>query len=215
MTDALNLAQGRDLAKASVINASRLKSGFDRAAALVALVLLSPLLLLVAVIIRLDSPGRVLFTQQRYGLDGTTFRIYKFRTMTATASTEAFRQATAGDFRITRLGRVLRNTSIDELPQLLNVLKGDMALVGPRPHPIALDDTYSPQISDYMLRYAVRPGLTGLAQVSGQRGPTPTVEDMARRVKFDLDYIERWSFWLDLQILFRTIGCMTEVRHAK
>ena len=184
---------------------SCLKRAFDILGAVAGLVLLAPLLVFVAALIRLDSPGPVLFPQERYGLGGRTFRIYKFRTMTATASREIFRQATIGDARITRIGNVLRRTNIDELPQLFNVLVGDMSLVGPRPHPLALDEHYRQIIPGYMRRYTVRPGMSGLAQVTGHRGPTPTTQSMAARVALDLRYIEVWSFALDLRIVIATI----------
>ena len=184
---------------------SGLKRTFDVVGAGCGLVLLAPLLVFVALLIRLDSPGPVLFSQDRYGLGGRTFRIHKFRTMTASASREAFRQATLGDARITRLGNILRRTSIDELPQLFNVLLGDMSLIGPRPHPLALDEHYRNILPGYMTRYAVRPGMSGLAQVTGHRGPTPTDESMAERLARDLQYIETWSFLLDLRILFATV----------
>lgn len=181
------------------------KRAFDILGAGGGLILLTPLLVFVALLIRLDSAGPVLFPQDRHGLGGRIFRIYKFRTMTATASREAFRQATVGDARVTRLGHVLRRTSIDELPQLFNVLKGDMSLIGPRPHPLALDEHYRRIIPRYMIRYAVRPGMSGLAQVTGHRGPTPTTESMSARVAQDLRYIEAWTFGLDLRILLATI----------
>jgi putative colanic acid biosysnthesis UDP-glucose lipid carrier transferase len=181
------------------------KRTFDILGAAAGLILLAPLLALVAVLIRLDSPGPVLFPQDRYGFGGRTFRIYKFRTMTATASRETFRQATVGDARITRLGNILRRTSIDELPQLFNVLVGDMSLIGPRPHPLALDEHYRQIIPGYMGRYTVRPGMSGLAQVTGHRGPTPTTESMAARVEQDLRYIEAWSLALDLVIVVATV----------
>lgn len=181
------------------------KRALDILGAAAGLVLLAPLLALVAVLIRLDSPGPVLFPQDRYGFGGRTFRIYKFRTMAATASREAFRQATVGDARITRLGSLLRRSSIDELPQLFNVLVGDMSLIGPRPHPLALDEHYRQIIPGYMNRYTVRPGMSGLAQVTGHRGPTPTTESMAARVEQDLRYIEAWSFALDLRIILATV----------
>jgi putative colanic acid biosynthesis UDP-glucose lipid carrier transferase len=188
------------------------KAALDRLGAALGLLMISPLLLMVAALIRLDSPGPILFRQTRYGRGGEPFRIFKFRTMTAAASRAAFRQATDGDARITRVGRILRHSGIDELPQLLNVLIGDMSLVGPRPHPMALDEQYAPLIPHYMDRYAVRPGMTGLAQVRGHRGPTPTVEAMAARVALDLDYIANWSLGLDLVILLRTPWlCVTEV----
>lgn len=180
------------------------KALFDRSAALLGLLVLCPFLLAVALMIRLDSPGPALYRQKRYGRDGHVFFIYKFRTMTQEAGRQSFRQAQPGDARITRLGAVLRSTSIDELPQLLNVLMGQMSLVGPRPHPIALDDRYAEFIPNYMLRYRMRPGMTGLAQISGQRGRTPTVEAMAQRVALDLEYVNRWSLGLDLRILLNT-----------
>lgn len=203
--DILRLDATAERAAPLPINASRLKPAIERSAAAVGLVALSPFLLLVAAAIRLDSPGPVLFRQARHGRDGRIFHIYKFRTMSAAASREAFRQATGGDARVTRLGRFLRASSIDELPQLLNVALGDMALVGPRPHPLELDRQYQGQIAGYMLRYRARPGITGLAQVSGHRGPTPTVDTMARRVALDLDYIAGWSLAGDFKILLRTV----------
>lgn len=181
------------------------KRAIDLFGAATGLLLLAPLFLVVALLIRLDSRGPVLFAQQRHGLGGRTFRIHKFRTMTAAASRERFRQATIEDARITRVGRVLRRTSIDELPQLINVLLGDMSLIGPRPHPIDLDLHYAPLVAGYMRRYSVRPGMSGLAQVIGHRGPTPTVEAMAARVAHDLAYVDSWTIGLDLCILLRTV----------
>ncbi len=195
---------------------SRRKAVLDRVTALFLLLLISPLLLLVAIMIRLDSRGPILFRQDRHGRDGEIFSIYKFRTMTADASRQAFRQATVGDVRVTRFGRILRRTSVDELPQLLNVLRGEMSLVGPRPHPIALDRQYGKTIPNYMQRYAVRPGMTGLAQVCGHRGATPTVEAMAARIRLDCEYISKWSFALDLRILMRTPWhCFFEAGHDR
>lgn len=188
------------------------RSALDRAVALAGLVLLLPLLLAVAAMIRLDSPGPILFRQARRGCGGGVFTIYKFRTMSEAAGREAFRQAMPGDPRVTRLGRLLRRTSIDELPQLLNVLRGDMALVGPRPHPLELDARFAALLPAYMERYAVRPGITGLAQVSGHRGPTPDVETMARRLACDLDYIADRSLARDLKILLRTVLRLVEMR---
>lgn len=194
---------------------SVLKRAFDVAGAAAGLLLIAPLLAITALAIRLDTPGPVLFVQDRHGLGGRIFCIYKFRTMTAAASREAFRQATHGDARVTRIGNILRRTSIDELPQLLNVLLGDMSLIGPRPHPLALDEQYKPLVDDYMRRYSVRPGMSGLAQVSGHRGPTPTADAMAERVELDLAYIDSWSFGLDIRILLRTVlPWWREVRHG-
>lgn len=206
----LPLAQDR----AKRIVQSKIKRGLDVFLASSALIVLSPLMLGVALAIRLDSPGRVIYRQQRYGLRGETFRIYKFRTMTAAASASSFRQARAGDPRITRIGRFLRRTNIDELPQLLNVLLGHMSLVGPRPHPLALDDAFAVSIPALMRRYDVRPGITGWAQVNGLRGETATVADMAIRVEHDLDYIRRWSPAFDIAIIVRTALGRTAYKNA-
>jgi putative colanic acid biosynthesis UDP-glucose lipid carrier transferase len=183
-----------------------LKRGLDIVGALIALVLLSPLLLVTAIAIRLESPGPVLFRQQRYGTDGHPFPIYKFRSMTqaACASTDVA-QATRGDMRVTRVGRFIRRTSIDELPQLINILMGDMSLVGPRPHAVPHNEHYRRLIRGYMLRHKVRPGLTGWAQVHGLRGETETVDKMEHRVRFDLDYLRQWSVALDLYIVLLTV----------
>jgi putative colanic acid biosysnthesis UDP-glucose lipid carrier transferase len=183
-----------------------LKRGLDIVGAAIALVLLSPLLLATAIAIRLESPGPVLFRQQRYGTDGRPFAIFKFRSMTqaACASTEVA-QATRGDMRVTRVGRFIRRTSIDELPQLFNILMGDMSLVGPRPHAVPHNEHYRRLIRGYMLRHKVRPGLTGWAQVHGLRGETETVDKMENRVRFDLDYLRQWSVALDLYIVLLTV----------
>lgn len=182
-----------------------LKRVFDLVVSAAALVLLSPLLLIVAVLVRLESPGPALFTQVRYGEDGKPFSIYKFRSMTtaACASTEV-RQATQGDARVTRLGRFLRRSSIDELPQLLNILRGEMSVVGPRPHAVPHNEHYRTLIRGYMLRHKVKPGLTGWAQIHGLRGETETLEKMAHRVQFDLDYLRQWSLALDVYIVLCT-----------
>ncbi len=184
-----------------------LKRGFDVVCSGLALLALSPLLLLVALAIRLESPGPALFRQLRYGADGRPFSIYKFRSMTTTAcaATDVV-QATRGDARVTRLGRLLRKSSVDELPQLLNILLGDMSLVGPRPHAVPHNEHYRGLIRGYMLRHKVRPGLTGWAQIHGLRGETETVEKMAKRVEFDLDYMRQWSLALDVYIVFCTFG---------
>ncbi len=165
-------------------------------------------MLLIAAAVKLTSPGPVVFSQKRYGLDGKSFRIYKFRTMTEVEDGESqftFTQASRRDKRITRLGAFLRRTSLDELPQLFNVLVGDMSLVGPRPHPVALNESQRKLIDGYMLRHKVKPGITGLAQVNGFRGETDTPEKMQRRVRFDLEYINTWSLGLDVYILWRTL----------
>ena len=177
----------------------------DATLAVVALLTLTPLLVLIAVLIRLDSQGPAWFRQTRTGLNGRQFQIYKFRTMRVQEEGAVVRQATKGDPRVTRIGAILRKTSLDELPQLLNVLRGQMALVGPRPHPLALDAYYGAEIPVYNHRFAVKPGITGWAQINGSRGETPTVAHMQRRAELDLWYIEHQSFGLDLQILVRTV----------
>jgi Undecaprenyl-phosphate glucose phosphotransferase len=195
-----------ELKRAPLTSAERLlKRTLDIFGATVGLVLLSPLLLLVALVVKLDSPGLALFTQTRNGFNGRGFRIFKFRTMYVAEDGPQIRQATRGDLRVTRFGRVLRRTNIDELPQLLNVLIGDMSLVGPRPHAAAHNTEYEKLIADYAFRYHVKPGITGWAQVNGFRGETPTVDLMSKRIELDLWYINNWSIWLDIRILVKTL----------
>jgi lipopolysaccharide/colanic/teichoic acid biosynthesis glycosyltransferase len=184
--------------------AALLQGGLEKLLAFAILVALSPVMLAAAIAIRMDGAGPVFFRQERHGLGGRIIRIYKFRTMRVVEPGCSAQQAVPGDARVTRVGRFLRATSIDELPQLLNVLAGDMALVGPRPHPIALDKQFSPLIIGYMARYGVKPGITGLAQVKGHRGPTPDLETMRKRVEADVEYARRKSLVFDLQILART-----------
>ena len=169
------------------------------------LLLLLPLLVLIAVAIRLSSRGPIIFTQRRYGLDGREIGVYKFRTMLVTEDGGHIRQASKTDERITRVGRVLRRSSMDELPQLINVLQGRMSLVGPRPHAVAHNEEYRKLIKGYMLRHKVLPGITGLAQINGWRGETSNLEDMEARVNYDLDYLRHWSPLLDIKILLFTI----------
>jgi putative colanic acid biosynthesis UDP-glucose lipid carrier transferase len=186
----------------------------DVFAACCCLILLSPLLILVALVIRIESRGPVIFRQTRTGCHGKIFQIYKLRTMTVLEDGADVKQVAPNDARVTRLGLILRKTSIDELPQLINVILGDMSLVGPRPHALAHDAYYSEVIDIYDKRFAVPPGITGLAQVSGCRGGTPEVDDMRRRVEFDLAYIENWSLRLDMRILLRTIRQVLRDQHA-
>ena len=181
------------------------KRCFDMIGATSVLLLLSPLMLLTALLVKLDSHGPVFFFQTRNGFNGRAFRIVKFRTMNVLEDGNAIRQATRDDPRITRLGRWLRRTNIDELPQLFNVLTGNMSLVGPRPHPVALNNEYDKLIANYALRNHVKPGITGWAQVNGYRGETPTADLMGQRVSHDLWYVNNWSMWLDIRILFRTL----------
>lgn len=183
-----------------------LKAALDRLGALAGLLLLGPLMLLIALAIRVDSPGPVLFRQRRHGGLGNAIEVYKFRTMHHDDDA-AYRQATRDDRRVTRVGAMLRRSSLDELPQLLNVLRGEMSLVGPRPHPVALNHEFTGKIDAYMQRHRVKPGITGWAQVHGLRGETDTLEKMERRVAYDLHYIENWSLWLDIRIL-----CLTLIR---
>jgi putative colanic acid biosynthesis UDP-glucose lipid carrier transferase len=169
------------------------------------LILTAPLLLAVALLIRLDSAGPIVFRQTRLGLGGRPFGILKFRTMNVVEDGEHVVQAARNDARITRAGAFLRAASLDELPQLLNVIKGEMSLVGPRPHATAHDALYATLIPGYELRQSVKPGITGWAQVNGLRGETDTLDKMVKRVEHDLEYIQRWSVWLDLKILVLTI----------
>jgi putative colanic acid biosysnthesis UDP-glucose lipid carrier transferase len=169
------------------------------------LLVLAPLLLFIALAIKLTSPGSVLFRQRRYGLDGKEIIVYKFRSMRVSEDDEKVVQATRDDPRVTPIGRFLRKYSLDELPQIINVVQGRMSLVGPRPHAVAHNEEYRAVIKGYMLRHKVRPGITGLAQVNGCRGETKTVEDMRKRVQYDLDYLRHWSLGLDLSIIFKTI----------
>ncbi len=177
----------------------------DCTLATIGLALLAPLFALVAIAIKLDSPGPVFFRQRRYGKNNTIFRIFKFRSMTVAEDGSVVRQAQRHDPRVTRVGRILRRTSIDELPQLINVLLGEMSIVGPRPHAIAHDDAFERQHDLFARRRRVRPGITGWAQVNGFRGETPTSDLVRQRMDCDIYYIDNWSIWLDLEIIIRTI----------
>ncbi|MGH6888047.1 MAG: exopolysaccharide biosynthesis polyprenyl glycosylphosphotransferase [Rhizomicrobium sp.] len=180
------------------------KRTIDLAGASVLLVLLAPLLFVLCIAIRIDSPGPAMFRQRRLGRDGRPFRILKLRTLSVIEDGSAIRQVTKNDPRVTRLGRILRRFSIDELPQLVNVVRGDMSLVGPRPHALAHDRDYAALIPEYTLRQSVRPGITGWAQIHGCRGETATPEEMRRRVRLDLWYLAHAGLRLDLGILFAT-----------
>lgn len=167
-----------------------------------------PLWPLIAVAIKAESAGPILFKQQRRGRYLSTINVLKFRTMTVTEDGPAVRQAIANDPRVTRVGHFLRRTSLDELPQLINVVRGDMSLVGPRPHALVHDDEFARTVVLYPDRHQMRPGMTGLAQVKGLRGATTADGSVAARVSADLDYIRNWSLWLDVKILFRTVGAV-------
>ncbi len=190
------------------------KRSLDLALSGLALVLLVPLLALVAIAIKLDTSGPVLFRQTRNGFNGRPFRILKFRSMRVMEDGQAVQQARRQDPRVTRVGAWLRRLSIDELPQLVNVLRGDMSLVGPRPHALAHDDQYTRLIANYAHRHHMKPGITGWAQVKGYRGETPTVDAMEKRVEYDLWYIANWSVWLDLRILVRTALSLVHVKNV-
>ncbi len=180
------------------------KRALDLCVAIPALILLAPVLAIIAALIALDTRGPVLFRQTRTGMDGKQFDIFKFRTMNVCENGARIEQAHRNDPRITRIGRVLRRTSLDELPQLINVINGEMSLIGPRPHAIAHDKLYTALIENYVLRQCVKPGISGWAQVNGHRGETPTIEAMQARVEHDLWYARHASFALDVEILFRT-----------
>jgi Undecaprenyl-phosphate glucose phosphotransferase len=183
-----------------------LKRGMDVGAALALIVLLAPLLAMVAMLIKLDSRGPVLFRQKRHGFNNEPIQVLKFRSMTTFQdSRDEFRQAVRNDPRVTRIGRIIRRTNIDELPQLFNVLWGDMSMVGPRPHAVAHNDMYADQIRSMSRRHNVKPGITGWAQVNGLRGETDTIEKMRKRVEYDLYYIDNWSFVFDLKIMVMTL----------
>lgn len=184
------------------------KRALDALAAGFGLIALSPLLVLVAILIKLDSRGPIIFRQTRRGFDNREFKIWKFRTMMVLEDGPQIRQVERHDARITHIGRILRRASLDELPQLVNVLKGEMSIVGPRPHAVAHDLAYRAVIAQYALRHHVKPGITGAAQVLGFRGETATLAQMEARVQRDLWYINHWSLWLDFKIILQTFGAL-------
>jgi len=171
-------------------------------------------LLAIAIGVKLSSPGPVFFRQRRYGLDGQQITVYKFRTMTVLEDGANVRQAQKDDCRVTGFGRFLRKTSMDELPQFINVLQGRMSVVGPRPHAVSHNEIYRKLISGYMVRHKVKPGITGWAQVNGFRGETETVEKMEQRIEYDLAYLRNWSLRLDLLILLKTVLVLFGDRRA-
>lgn len=191
-----------------------LKRGSDIVLAALGLLLTAPLMVAIAIAVKRSSPGPILFRQRRYGLQGEEFVVYKFRTMKVCEDGPEIRQACQDDPRATAVGRVLRRSSLDELPQLFNVLQGTMSLVGPRPHAVAHNEHYRKLVSGYMLRHKVRPGITGWAQVNGLRGETANLEQMRLRVQYDLDYLRRWSLPLDLWILLKTVFVVVRDRNA-
>lgn len=182
-----------------------LKRASDLILAAFILTLLSPLMLALALTVKLNSPGPVIFKQRRYGLDGEEIIVYKFRSMSVTEDGDTIAQARRNDNRISRLGALLRRTSLDELPQFINVLQGRMSIVGPRPHAVAHNEFYRPLIKSYMLRHKVKPGITGWAQINGFRGETDSLDKMEGRIRYDLDYLRNWSLRLDLHIIVKTV----------
>jgi putative colanic acid biosysnthesis UDP-glucose lipid carrier transferase len=187
-----------------------LKALEDKVLSILILILISPILLLVAIAVKLDSPGPIFFRQKRTGWSGKSFKIWKFRSMVVhQEETGKLKQAEKNDSRITRVGAFIRKTSLDELPQIFNVLSGDMSLVGPRPHAIQHDKEYSQRIFDYFARHHIKPGITGLAQVRGLRGETKDINQMIQRVESDIEYINKWSVWLDITIIVRTVFSLT------
>ncbi|PWI34812.1 undecaprenyl-phosphate glucose phosphotransferase [Vibrio albus] len=183
---------------------SFMKRAEDIILSMLIIALISPVLLAVAVGVKLSSPGPVIFKQQRYGLDGKPIKVWKFRSMKTQDNGPVVKQATKNDPRITPFGSFIRRTSLDELPQFFNVLMGTMSIVGPRPHAVAHNEEYRGLINKYMLRHQVKPGITGWAQINGYRGETDTLDKMEKRVEHDLVYIQSWSLWLDIKIIFLT-----------
>ena len=186
----------------------------DFSGALFGILFLSPVMLALAIGVKLSSPGPVLFRQVRYGIAGKAINVYKFRSMQVASNDAPVIQATVNDPRVTPFGNFMRRTSLDELPQLFNVLSGDMSLVGPRPHAVSHNELYRKLVSGYMFRHKVKPGITGWAQVNGLRGETETLEKMQKRVDYDLYYVQHWSFWLDIVIIWRTIKVLFGDKNA-
>lgn len=182
--------------------------------ALLIVILISPVLLAIALAVKLSSPGPVVFKQRRYGLDGDEIVVYKFRSMSVCEDGGTIKQAERNDSRVTPLGAILRKSSLDELPQFINVLQGRMSIVGPRPHAVAHNELYRTLIKGYMIRHKVKPGITGWAQVNGYRGETDTLDKMQGRINYDLDYLRNWSLKLDLKIILKTVQVIIKDRLA-
>jgi putative colanic acid biosynthesis UDP-glucose lipid carrier transferase len=205
--------RGNEFHRSSRVIGGVSKRAFDIVVASGALVVLAPALVGIWALVRIDSPGPGLFKQRRGGFEGRPFRIFKFRTM-KTQESRSIAQARDGDDRTTALGRFLRKYSIDELPQLINVLKGDMSIIGPRPHALAHDRKFGAVDRRYAFRHRARPGITGLAQVSGARGLTDTNEKIVQRLEYDLAYVANWSWAMDIKVFFRTIRVLLSDRSA-
>lgn len=223
--DLYGLAQGRwitigDIPTVSVVetpmlgSSAGLKRCEDMLIALLIIIATSPLMLVIATLIKLDSTGPVVYKQRRHGLNGKEISVWKFRSMATTAKTQHFKQACKLDKRITRVGKFLRRSSLDELPQFFNVLTGHMSVVGPRPHAVAHNEEYRGSIWGYMQRHKVKPGITGLAQINGYRGETDTREKMEQRFKYDMEYLNNWSIWLDLKIIILTPLAVISAKNA-
>jgi putative colanic acid biosynthesis UDP-glucose lipid carrier transferase len=191
-----------------------IKRSSDIVISLAILLLISPLLAVIAAAVKLTSQGPIIFKQRRYGLDGEEILVYKFRSMTVCEDGNVVKQAQKNDTRLTSIGGFLRKTSLDELPQFINVLQGRMSIVGPRPHAIAHNEMYRKLIKGYMVRHKAKPGITGWAQVNGLRGETDTVDKMAARIEYDLDYLRNWSLGLDLKIILMTVGVVFKDQYA-
>ena len=213
--DLYGIAQGRwvtigDTPTVSIVETPMLGSSAglkrleDLVVAILAIVITAPIMAVIALAIKLDSKGPVLFKQRRHGLNGQEISVWKFRSMEVSEEDQAFKQASKNDTRITRAGKFLRCTSLDELPQFFNVLTGHMSVVGPRPHALAHNEEYRGSIWGYMQRHKVKPGITGLAQVSGYRGETETHKKMEERLQLDMEYLNNWSIWLDIKIMILT-----------
>jgi putative colanic acid biosynthesis UDP-glucose lipid carrier transferase len=193
---------------------SVVKNVSDFVFALLILILLLPAMLFIALGVKLTSPGPAVFKQRRYGLNGEEITVYKFRSMAVCEDGTNIVQAEKNDQRLTKLGAFLRRTSLDELPQFINVLQGRMSIVGPRPHAVAHNELYRKLIRGYMLRHKVKPGITGWAQVNGLRGETKDLEKMQARIEFDLHYLQNWSIWFDLWIIMRTVWVVLRRENA-
>ncbi len=195
-------------------SAELFKRLFDSTVALIAVILLSPVLLAIAAAVKLESSGPALFRQHRYGVDGKEIEVWKFRSMSVQEDQGVVVQAKRNDWRVTRTGAFLRKHSLDELPQFFNVLQGTMSIVGPRPHAVSHNEEYRAKIDGYMLRHKIKPGITGWAQVNGWRGETDTLEKMEGRVRYDLEYIRNWSPWLDIKIMLLTVAHVVSGKDA-
>jgi putative colanic acid biosynthesis UDP-glucose lipid carrier transferase len=191
-----------------------IKSVSDFVIASIILIMISPIMLVISLAVKFTSQGPVIFKQRRYGLNGEEIIVYKFRSMTVCEDGDRFVQVTKNDCRVTKVGAFLRRTSLDELPQFINVLQGRMSIVGPRPHAVSQNEQYRKLIKGYMLRHKIKPGITGWAQVNGFRGETDTLDKMQSRVQYDLDYYNHWSLLLDLKIILRTMLVFTHNENA-